>query len=189
VYNLASHLFNARLLHIVLALFKRLELTIMMTARRVPLIDFVSQGDIGEVQNLIKSGCNVDETDYCGGCAVIRCVERNDIKILKVLIKANAKLNVLDPLGTSALLLAQELKHHKIAQLIEVTLAQKKIPNPSLSVTQSNVKVGSFNGLRFYDNGSEKNYEELKSRDHRNELKEPKNTSPIVPARGSKNTK
>lgn len=62
-----------------------------------------------------------------------KCVESNDITILQELIAANVNLEVIDPLGISALLLAQELGHHKIARLIEETLALRQRANTSIA--------------------------------------------------------
>jgi hypothetical protein len=155
----------------------------MMTARRVAIIDFVSQGHIDGVRDLIKQNCNVDETDYCGDCAVIRCVERNDFNILTVLIdEGKANVDVVDAMGCSALLLAQQLEHHKIAQLLEETLRQRRAPESTVQVTSkpsettesskdassSNLRANGFDGLHFHG----KHYEELKSLDNQDELKE-----------------
>jgi ankyrin repeat protein len=139
----------------------------MMTARNVPIIDFVSQGAIDDVRRLIKNGCNVDEKDYSGNCAVIVCVERNDINIMHVLIQENANLDVLDPLGCPALKLAEELEHYKIAQLIKENLNKT-----SVKKSQSDFRANGFDGLHFHGKRSEMYHEELKSEKQQDELNE-----------------
>jgi ankyrin repeat protein len=145
----------------------------MMTARNVPIIDFVMQGAINDVRLLIKNGCNVDEKDYSGTCAVIVCVERNDENIMQVLIRANANLDVLDPLRCPALQLAEELEHYKIAQLIKEALDVKKTSNSSEMKSQSDLRVDRYNGLHFHGKQSETQSDELKD-----ELKE--HTPPTI---------
>lgn len=98
---------------------------VMMTARRVPLHDLITLGQKGAIEDLIAKGCDVDETDYCGVCAVIMCVERNNLPILEVLIAAGADVDVVDSLGDSAHSRAIELEHYEVAKLIEKTLAEK----------------------------------------------------------------
>ncbi len=110
----------------------------MMTARRVPLIDFVQQGQIKEVKKLIEQGCDVDEKTDLGNCAVLSAVERNDSSILEILIKAGANVDVQDPLGRSALARAKQLGFDNVAKLIEEALNQKKTAESTYSPSSSN---------------------------------------------------
>jgi ankyrin repeat protein len=155
----------------------------MMTARRVPIIDLVSIGAIDEVRDLIQAGCDVNEKDYCGECAVIRCVDRNDDDILAVLIEANANLDVKNIRGIPALELAKRLNHNKVAKLIEDSLNQKKASESSKNISESDVQAqqtnsrnNGYQGLHFHSKTSGKHIEELKEenqyKDPNDEMKE-----------------
>jgi hypothetical protein len=152
---------------------------IMMTGRRVVLLDLISQGMIDEVREEVEKGCDVDEKDYIGSCAVLKCVEDNEPDILEILIKAGANVKVNDPLGNSALSLAKKYGYQTIVQMIEnaiVTEEQKKeISTYTAKESHSSLK----GGLRFYDNCSPEHEDELKSVKPEDELKEGK-LSPIA---------
>lgn len=146
----------------------------MMTGRRVVLIDLISQGMIDEVrEEVTKESCDVNEKDYIGSCAVLKCVEDNESEILEILIKAGADVKVDDPLGNSALSLAKKYGHEKIVKLIEkaiVEAEQKKenLTSPAANVSQANLK----GGLRFYDKCSLEHEDKFKAVKHEDELKE-----------------
>lgn len=57
----------------------------------VPIIVFAKAGQIDKVQECIKSGCDVNEKDASGTCAIIEAAKRNDLDMVKILIKAGAK--------------------------------------------------------------------------------------------------
>ncbi len=109
----------------------------MMTARRVPLIDLVQQGQIKEVKKLIEQGCDVDEKTDLGNCAVLSAVERNDSSILEILIKAGANVDVQDLLGRSALFRAKQLEFSNVAKLIEEALNQKNVTESTYTPSSS----------------------------------------------------
>ncbi|MDR3490616.1 MAG: ankyrin repeat domain-containing protein [Gammaproteobacteria bacterium] len=102
----------------------------MSRGRSVPIIDLVSIGAIEEVQALLKKGCDVNEKSHSGTCAVIQAVGRNDDKMLAILIKAKAKVDVKDPIGRTALELAQRCGFTKVVELIVETLATQKPTKP-----------------------------------------------------------
>ena len=132
------------------------------------LIDLISQGIIDEVREEIANGCDVDEKDYVGCCAVLKCVERNDSDILEILIEANANLEVKDPLGNSALSCAKRYGHDKIVTMIENALAKSKLVEPTAKEQLLSLK----GGLCFYDKSVGMHEDEQKSGKHDDELKE-----------------
>jgi ankyrin repeat protein len=87
--------------------------------------------------------------------------------MLEVLIQAGANLDVVDPLGTSALDLAKEFQHDKVFKLIQETLSQKKLSKEFESKTE--VVNDNFDKFRFYPKGEQDCQSELQSVKHPDE--------------------
>ncbi|MDR3491788.1 MAG: ankyrin repeat domain-containing protein [Gammaproteobacteria bacterium] len=127
----------------------------MMTGRSIPIIDLVSAGDDEEVLKLLKKGCDVNEQTHSGTCAVIEAVVRNDDNMLAILIKANAKVDVKDPLGRTALEIAQKRGFTKVAELIVETLASYEPSKPEeKKKTWFNTLFQSVNPIKVHPENS-----------------------------------
>ena len=128
-----------------------------------PLNDLVSQGQIDDVEKKIKNGCDVNEKNYIGDCAVTITTEDNDLLMLKVLVKAGAKVDVKDPLGRLACERARDLGYHEVAKFLEdTTIAQKKMTDkipPASHFSSANISSDSTN---FFKDKAAKVEEEYK---------------------------
>ncbi len=137
----------------------------MMTAHIVELIELVSLGQIDDVRNILEVGCDVNETNYDGDCAVTICAEHNEPEILRLLIAAKANVDVVDPIGRSALSRAEKLQHHEVAKLIkDALLEQKKAADSSLQAPKPTpASDSSSTNLKLFDKNSENHHpDELK---------------------------
>lgn len=149
----------------------------MMSAYRVALIDLVSQKQIDDVRALIKKGCNVNEKNYCGGCAVLTAVEHNDLDMLKILVEeGGAELNVTDPTAQPILSRVQHLykedsSYEEVFNYIQQKLSAKKIDK--IDIVESSSKksksasmAASFEALGlFNDKKLDKRDEEHKQQE------------------------
>jgi len=69
----------------------------------VDLVEYAKHGMIEKMIELINDGINVNEFDDNGDCAVIWAAQRNDLEMLRMLIKAGANLRVVNASGVSPL--------------------------------------------------------------------------------------
>ncbi|MGE3318299.1 MAG: ankyrin repeat domain-containing protein [Candidatus Berkiella sp.] len=81
----------------------------------VKVADLVELGQIDDVKMLIKDGGDVNEADKHGNYPVIIAASRNDLEMLKVLVKAGAKLRVTNEDGDNA---ATWAKRHNNPEMV-----------------------------------------------------------------------
>lgn len=81
--------------------------------KHVDIIECAKKGMSKQVEKLIADGVDVNETDASGDCAVMEAVQRNDLKMLKLLVDAGARLNVSN--GVTPMAYAE---HHRNAAMM-----------------------------------------------------------------------
>lgn len=91
--------------------------------RYVDIIECTRRGMSERVAHYIGTGDDVNEKDYNGDYAVVVAAERNDFKILKMLVDAGARLDVqkyVSPL--------QWARHNKNQQMIDYIVEKLRDP-------------------------------------------------------------
>lgn len=94
----------------------------MMSTYRVRILDLASLGQIDEVKKLIEKGCDVNEQNDLGDCALIAAINRNDLPMVQLLINAGANIKIKDTFGRSALDFATKRSYKKICDLLELKI-------------------------------------------------------------------
>ena len=111
----------------------------MMSAKRVPIIDLVSQGQIDRVKEMINNKSDVNEQNIDNGdYAIIVAVERNDLAMVKLLIDAGARVAVENFFNHSPLSEAIKGKNVFIIKLIQETLKKEK--NAGCEIVSEEIK-------------------------------------------------
>jgi ankyrin repeat protein len=96
------------------------------------LISAARRGDVREVERLIKAGVHLDISDNDGGCtALILASYYNRIEVVKLLIEAEANLNIRDNRGNTALKLASYNNNIEIVKLLLENFADECILDDS----------------------------------------------------------
>ncbi len=88
---------------------------------RVQLVDLVSWGQRAAVEELIqKAGSNLDinEKDANGNFAAIIAAERNDLRMLTLLVKHGARLDLEDGRGRTVLGWAKKNENNRMIEFI-----------------------------------------------------------------------
>ena len=86
------------------------DLTALMRAAR--------DGEINEIETLLKHGVDVNAMDKSGWTALIYASMRGDSKSVKLLLKANADANAKEEGGYTALMAAAQYGHDSIVKLL-----------------------------------------------------------------------
>jgi len=89
---------------------------------KIEIIELVSLGLLENVKALIETGCDVNQADRYGNRAVLMAALRNDMEILKELIKAGARLDVEDHYHHSPRSWAEENGSDEMVRLIDATI-------------------------------------------------------------------
>ncbi|HTG14366.1 MAG TPA: TonB family protein [Blastocatellia bacterium] len=86
------------------------DITALMRAAR--------DGEINDIEKLLKHGVDVNAMDSSGWTALIYASARGDPKSVKLLLKANADANAKDEGGYTALMAAAQYGHDSIVKLL-----------------------------------------------------------------------
>lgn len=100
------------------------------TVTNTALINWVAVGAYDKVkQGLQKLSWDPNVKNEDGVTPAHKAAERNDLKMLKLLVDAGARLNVQDIFGTSPLICAQENKSYEIEKYITEVLSESNPRN------------------------------------------------------------
>lgn len=84
----------------------------------VDIIEYTKRMMKNEVEKLVQNGCDVNEQDICGDYAVVHAARINSIEILKLLVNANARLDVTNSGGFTPLLYAEKNQNQTMIDFI-----------------------------------------------------------------------
>lgn len=93
--------------------------------RYVDIVEYTKRGMEDEVKKCIGCGCDVNQRDYNGDCAIIWAAQRNDMEILKLLVNAGARLDIDKSGGPSPLGYAIANKNQQMIDYIK-----RELKNP-----------------------------------------------------------
>ena len=81
-------------------------------------IELCKFGNVGEVEEAIKEGANINAKDNYGATALMEAANEGNTAIVKLLLKHGADVNAEDNYGTTALWNAELNDHQQIAKLL-----------------------------------------------------------------------
>ncbi len=94
----------------------------MESKKKLAIIECAELGQINSVISLIQDGKDVNEANSDGDCAVLVAARRNDLELFRILIEADANLDVKDAAGCSVLDWARLNNNTEMIKLIESRL-------------------------------------------------------------------
>lgn len=93
--------------------------------RYVDLVEYAKRGMIDRIRHVIQcGGCNVNERDHDGECAVLFAAQRGDLEMLRVLVDAGARLDVKGRNGVTPLGWATSLGRSDMIAYVKSKLEQ-----------------------------------------------------------------
>ena len=104
--------------------------TLLLTActreYNTQLMNASKDGDVIAVQNILKSGANVNEQSNKGKTALMFAASEGNTNVARILIEYGAKVDIADHFGTTALIVASTSGNHDVVSLL---LQHKANPN------------------------------------------------------------
>jgi ankyrin repeat protein len=110
-------------------------LVIAACATSSPLFTAVNKGDVSQVDQLLKSGAQVNERDRQGYTPLMHASWNGQQALVERLINSGADINVRDNSGFTALMYAAIYGHNKIVQLLILRGAKVRVEDVVATAT------------------------------------------------------
>jgi ankyrin repeat protein len=88
----------------------------------IAILEVTALGIIADVKALIAKGCDVNQKDRYGNCAVLMAASRNDMGILRELVAAGGRVDIEDHFHHTPRSWAEENDSNEMISFIDTTM-------------------------------------------------------------------
>ena len=84
----------------------------------VELLDYVYEGNIEGIKEVLKQGANINCSDENGNTPLLFAVASKDLELVKLLVENKADLDLSNNLGETPLMVAQDNEYKEIEEYL-----------------------------------------------------------------------